>query len=284
MRSSSLRLLLSGCALLALTSPAFAQEAPIVVQAPPLPAPATAPERTPDLHPPAIIPTEEPVAEAEPEAPPIPAIWAPVPVDEEGRSAYGLYLSGRIAGFRGDGAAAARLLAESQALTPEQPALWNETFLTSLFNGDLDTVIRLTPSVESTPELAEAGRLVSVVGALQRGDARAGYATLRERQLAQPFTAVGLYIAPSMAAAAGDWDTALQPVTASPQDPAALILHLQRAQALESRRRHDEADAEYKALIAIPNGARLFSVPYGEFLERRGRRDEAVAQYRASLT
>jgi tetratricopeptide (TPR) repeat protein len=290
MRSSSLRLLLTGCALVALASPALAQEAPIVIQVPPIviegatQSPAPAQERTPDPHPPAVVSTEEPVADAEPAAPAIPEVWAPVPVDEQGQSAYGLYLAGRIAGFRGEGAESARLLAESQVLTPEQPLLWNEAFLSSLFNGDLDTVVRLTPSVEGTPELAEAGRLVSVVSALRNGDARGGYAILRERPLAQPFTAIGLYVAPSFAAAAGDWDTALQPVTAGAQDPAALILRLQRARALEIRRRFDEADAEYQALLAMPNGARLFTVHYGEFLERRGRRDEAMVQYRASLT
>lgn len=291
MRSSSLRLLLSGCALLALAAPAFAQDAPITVD-PPLNPPA-GPARGPldgdvvepaRIHPPAIVPTEEPLPEAEPAAPAIPAEWSPVPVDALGQSAYGLYLSGRIAGFRGDGAEAARLLAESQLLTPEQPVLQSETFLTSLFNGDLDTVVRLTPSVEGTPELAEAGRLVSIVSALNHGQARSAWTALSAQPLGQPFTPIGLFIAPSLAAAAGDWTAALKPVTAGPQDPSGLILRLQRAQLLENRRRYEEADAEYKALIAIPNGARLYSVDYGEFLERRGRRDEAVAQYRASLT
>ena len=278
MRSSSLRLLLTGCALLALVSPAVAQEAPIIVPVPPVEAPGD------DPHPPAVVPPDEPGAEAQPAAPPIPEVWSPVPVDAEGRSAYGLYLAGRIAGFRGEGAEAARLLAESQALTPEQPLLWTETFLTSLFNGDLNTVVRLTPVVESTPELAGAGRLVSIVSSVNGGDAAAAYATLTREPLPQPFTAIGQFIMPSVAAAAGDWETALKPVATPAQDPASLILHLQRAEALEMRRRFDEADAEYKALIAIPNGARLYTVNYGEFLERRGRRDEAIAQYRASLT
>lgn len=284
MRSSSLRVLLSGCALLALTTPALAQEAPVVVPVPEVPAPAITPERTPDLHPPAVIPTEDPVAEAEAPAPPIPEVWEPVPVNAQGESAYGLYLSGRIAGFRGDGAASARLMAESQSLTPEQPLLWNETFLTSLFNGDLDTVVRLTPDVAGVPELAEAGRLVSIVQSVKRGAAGEGYASLSGQPLGQPFTIIGQFITPSLAAAAGDWDRALKPVETAPQDPTGLILRLQRAQLLEMRRRYDEADTEYKTLVAIPNGARLFSVQYGEFLERRGRRDEALLQYRASLT
>ncbi|WP_420470778.1 tetratricopeptide repeat protein [Brevundimonas sp. FT23042] len=275
MRSSSLRVLLTGCALLAFAAPAAAQDLPVVAPATPVPA-------AEDVADPA--PAEAPAAEAEPAAPPIPEVWAPVPVDEQGQSAYGLYLSGRIASFRGDGVEAARLLAESQTLTPEQPLLWRETFLTSLFNGDLETVVRLTPTMESVPELAEAGRLVSAVLSVERGQARQGYASLSGQPLGQPFSVIGQFIAPSLAAAAGDWETALRPVENAPQDPAGLILRLQRAQLLEARRRHDEADAEYRALIALPNGARLFNVNYGQFLERRGKREEAFAQYRASLT
>ncbi|WP_420478144.1 tetratricopeptide repeat protein [Brevundimonas sp. FT23028] len=282
MRSSSLRVLLTGCALLAFAGPAAAQDVP---PATPVPAAEDAADPVPAEAPVAEAPVAgEPAAEAEPAAPPIPEIWAPVPVDEQGQSAYGLYLSGRIASFRGDGAEAARLLSESQTLTPEQPLLWRETFLTSLFNGDLDTVVRLTPTVESVPELAEAGRLVSVIRSVERGQARQGYAALSGQPLGQPFTIIGQFITPSLAAAAGDWETALRPVESAAQDPSGLILRLQRAQLLEARRRYDEADAEYRALIALPNGARLFSVEYGEFLERRGKRDEAFAQYRASLT
>lgn len=284
MRSSSLRLLLSGCALLALTSPAFAQEAP---SAPPAaaPVPHPAPGEPVRIVDPAVEgATAEPEpAPAAPAITPIPEIWSPVPVDAQGRSAYGLYLSGRLAGFRGDPAEAARLFAEAQRLTPEQPALQNETFLTSLLNGDLDTVARLTSTVQVGPELAEAGRLVSIVNSVKRNDARTGYASLTGQPLAQPFSAIGQFITPSLAAAAGDWDKALAPVTTASNDPTGLILRLQRAQLLENRRRFDEADTEYKALMAMPNGPRLYAVNYGQFLERRGRRDEATAQYNASL-
>ena len=290
MRSSSLRLLLSGCALLVFAAPAFAQDAPVITD-PPLEQPAGSPagEGPPpaSILPPAVAPGEDPASDAEPATPATPAIpevWAPVPVDAQGRSAYGLYLSGRIAGFRGDAAEAARLFAEAQRLTPEQPVLQNETFLTSLLSGDLETVARLTPTVQLSPELTEAGRLVTIINAVKRNDARAGYASLTGEPLAQPFTAIGLFITPSLAAAAGDWETALKPVESNPNDPTGLILHLQRAQLLESRRRFDEADTEYKALLALPNGARLYTVNYAQFLERRGRRDEAVAQYNASLT
>lgn len=293
MRPSRLALLLTGCALLALASPVAAQDAAPIVIDPPLrpqqapvlaPAPGGDSPSPSELHPPAVVPADEPVAEPEPVAPPIPEIWAPVPTDGDGRSAYGLYLSGRVASIRGERTEAAELLAESQALTPEQPTLTDQAFRTSLFTGDLETVVRLTPSVQDTPLLSEAGRLIGMAQSLRTGDGATALAALREQPFAAPFASVGRYMLPSVAAAAGDWDTALAPVETAPNDPAGLIMRIQRAHLLEARRRYDDADAEYKALTALPNGVRLASVDYGEFLERRGRRDEAVAQYRASLS
>lgn len=265
MRSSRLRLVLTGSALLAFAAPAAAQEAS---------APA---------GPPVAASEPEVPAEAAPAAPPIPAVWAPAPTDAEGRSAYGLYLSGRVAAFRGDRARSAALLARSQALVPEQPTVAEEAFRSGLFAGDLKTVVDLAPGVQGEPLLAGAGRLFEVVLNLEQGDGRAALAALRRTPFEGPYVSVGRYLAPVVAAAGGDWDAALQPVEAGERDPGGLILRLQRARLLEMRRRPDEAEAEFRALIALPEGARLFGVAYGEFLERRGRREEAAQQYRASL-
>lgn len=295
MRISRLAFLLTGCAVLALTTPATAQDAPVVMD-PPLISPvpqspvvvpvpgrdAVAPE---ELRPPLVVPDEEPLAEpAEPAAPPIPAIWAPVPVDASGQSAYGLYLAGRLASIRGDRAAGSEFLGEAHALAPEQPALGEEAFRSGLFSGDIADVARLTPTVAATPDLAEAGRLVELVQALRSGNARQSLALLNLRPFADPFSAVARYLTPAVAGAAGDWDTALKAVDAPPTDPAGLILHQQRASLLESRRRFAEADAEYKVLLASPGGAMVYALDYAEFLERQGRRDEALAIYEAALT
>lgn len=271
MRSSRFRLLLTGSALLAFAAPAAAQDAPVPVE-PEAAAPAAS-----------AAPADEEAAEGEAPAPAIPEVWAPAPVDAEGRSAYGLYLSGRVAGFRGARAESAELLARSQALVPEQPTIAEEAFRSGLFNGDLQTVVDLAPRVEGAPLLAGAGRLFEVVLGLERNDGRRALAALRRAPFEGPYTSVARYLTPAVAAAAGDWDTALQPVEAVERDPAGLILRLQRARLLELRRRPDEADAEFQALVALPEGARLFGVAYGEFLERRGRRDEAAQRYRASL-
>mgnify|MGYP001140974337 CR=1 FL=1 len=132
MRHSALRLLLTGCAALALAPAASAQDAPVIVDpplSPPaiviLPAEAVDPS---DALPPAVVPVDEEVEEAARAAPPIPAEWAPVPLDAAGRSAYGLYLSGRVAGVRGARADAAEFLASSHALAPEQPVVGEEAF------------------------------------------------------------------------------------------------------------------------------------------------------------
>ena len=269
MRLSSLRLLLSGCALLALAAPAAAQDAQPARQS----APAIIVEPEPD----AAAPPVEPVAPA------IPAIWAPAPFTADGQSAYGLYLSGRVASLRGEQAAGAELLALSQSLTPEQPQLGGEAFLASLFSGDIDEVVRLAPAVADTPLFAGAGRLAAVVQTLRDGDGRGALALMRGEAFPDPYGPVTTYLLPSVAAAGGDWTTALQPVSAPITETAGLVLRDQRAQLLEVRRRFDEAEAEYRTLLAVPDGARLFRVHYGAFLERRGRRNEALAVYAAAL-
>jgi len=294
MRFPLLALLMTGCAVLALTAPAVAQDAPVIMD-PPLNPPARqspiidpvpggdalAPD---ELRPPLVVPGEEPSADAAaPAVPPIPAIWAPVPVNAAGQSAYGLYLAGRLASIRGDRSAGSELLGEAHSLVPEQPVLGEEAFRSGLFSGDLGALVRLTPTVADTPQLAEVGRLIEAVESLRAGNPRQSLARLTASPF-QIFSPAARYLTPAIAAAAGDWETALKVVDAAPTDPAGLILHQQRAGLLESRRRFAEADAEYKILMAAPLGPRLFASDYAGFLERQGRADEALAIYNAALT
>jgi tetratricopeptide (TPR) repeat protein len=291
MRRFSLRLLLSGCALLAFAAPAAAQDAPVIIMDPPLVPRDTAPVVVPPgeevrperVRPPAVVPVEDPVPAAEPAAPAIPEVWSPAPFAADGQSAYGLYLSGRVANIRGQQATGAELLARSQALTPEQPQLGGEAFLASLFSGDLDALVRLAPFVSETPLFAGAGRLASVVQALRDGDGPRALILMRAGPFPDPYGPVSSYLAPAVAAGGGDWDAALRPVEAPVSQTAGLILRAQRAQLLEARRRPAEADAEYRAVLAAPDGARLFRVQYGAFLERQGRRDEALDVYAHAL-
>ena len=266
MRLSRLSLLLTACALTALAVPAEAQDAPIIV-APPFVVPA---------EPAAAVP-------AEPVAPPIPAVWVPVPVDAAGRSAYGLYLSGRLASFRGDYAEGYDLLAQSLTLVPEQPGVGFDAFGAGLRAGDLDVIVRVPPALQSEPTLAELGRLAEVVEAMQRGDARSGLTILQAGDFEAFETAARLLRAP-VAAAANDWDAALIPVSLAPGDPVTLILLHQRAGLMESRRRYVEAEADYQTLLAVPNATQLFGRDYADFLKRQGRDADAQAYYERVLS
>lgn len=283
MRLTSFRLLLSGCALLAFAAPAAAQETPAVE-----PAPLSA-EPAPDAAPSIIVEPDEDASTGpatlpiEPAAPPIPEVWSPPPFTADGQSAYGIYLSGRVASLRGQQSVGAELLARSQSMTPEQPQLGGEAFFASLFSGDLDAVVRLAPFVSETPLFAGAGRLASVVQALRDGDGARALATMRADSFPDPYGPVSTYLAPAVAAAGGDWDAALGPVETPVTATAGLILRAQRAQFLEARQRPAEAEAEYRAVLASADGARLFRMQYGAFLERQGRREEALQVYTAAL-
>ena len=277
-----LRLLSSGCALVALmmAAPSLAQDVP-ASQVPDAGVPTQA---DPAVLPPSIVVEAPPIDRtAEPEAPAIPTVWSPIPETADGQSAYGLYLSGRLASFRGDRTTGAALLAQAQSLVPEQPVLADEAFREGLFAGDLDEVARLTPLVSQTPQLAEAGRFTDVVQSLQRGDARRAQAIIQQGGFSDFFGVGVRFLTPIVAAGAGDWLTALTPVVVAPQDPSAFILRLNRAQLLERRRQYEAAEAEYKVLLETPVGTRFAAEAYGGFLERRRRKDEAVVVYDAAL-
>ncbi|MBY0396946.1 MAG: hypothetical protein K2X91_10825, partial [Thermoleophilia bacterium] len=272
MRHPSLRsLLIAASALIAV--PAVAQDA-----VPPLSAPAE-PEVSPAPPAPLIVvgegaETPAPTIEA------IPRVWAPVPRDDDGRSAYGLYLSARSALSQGQTGLGADLLASTEALTPEQPAIQDQAFIAALLAGDLDVAARITPaSTTASPVVTEAGALVTAVQSYVAGDARSANASLKAHPVGAPHARAGALIAPWIAAAAGDWDRALTEPNPT-GDPLILLFgRYHRALLLEHRRRYPEAEAALKALADDPRTAPLFRVSYGEFLERRGRRDEARAFY-----
>lgn len=215
---------------------------------------------------------------------PIPETWAPVPRDADERSAYGLYLSGRLAVSRGQGVIGADYLARTHRLAPEQPRVRDQAFTAALLSGDLTLAGRIAPRGEGVaPVLSEAGKLVAAVQTFAAGDAQAAHAALTAAPVGRPHARAAQYVGRWIAAAAGDWDAAL---AAPPEtgDITALIMRGDRARLLELRGRHDEAEAAWRELIAAaPTTAALFRLPFAEFLERRGRRAEALEVYDAAL-
>ncbi|MFW2343528.1 tetratricopeptide repeat protein [Brevundimonas sp.] len=225
-----------------------------------------------------------PAGEAEvPPPTPLPEVWAPVPVDGEGRSVYGLFLVGRLAATEGEAGIGADYLRRAQMLAPDVETLQLQAFTSSLIGGDLAYAGRLSPEGETVPPvLAEAGRLVEAVQYLVRGDAAAAYAVVATQPIGRPHARPGTYVTPFIAAAAGDWDRALAPVQGRANDINTLFHRAHRAHLLEIRGDHAEAEAEYQRLIASRGGRQLFTLAYGEFLERRGRRADAVVLYDAT--
>jgi len=228
------------------------------------------------------VPLEIVIAD-EPAEPAIPEVWSPVPSDAQGRSAYGLYLAGKLALMSGEGATGADFLARAHALTPEQPRLRQQAFTSALLGGDLDVAARLAPTADSAPAFVEGGRLISAVQAFVHGDPRAANAALAAQPIGSPHARAGLMVAPWIAAAAGDWTRALAaPPTQG--DPLTLAFARQnRALLMEKRRNYAEAERELKALSDMPTIGALFHRPYGEFLERRGKTAQALAVYQAAM-
>lgn len=249
---------------------------------------AQAPSATTEAHPPAAPMEPEDTTEYEaddpvPAAPTvvaIPAEWSPVPTDEGGNSAYGLFLSGRIAQVRGNSERWVEYLGEAQQLTPEQPLVRDQAFLASLFGGDLDVATRTVPGSGAAPLVREAGRLVEVVSGLIRDRPRDALAVFDEGPIQMPHALAGLLLEPWVAAAAGDWDRATAPVGG--RDGLALFRRHDRAMILELAGRPAEAETEWLALTSA-NPSLFFRQSYGEFLERQRRQPEAVALYDAGL-
>lgn len=277
MRLIALRSLLLAATVLA--SPAFAQETPAPrIQDIPLRELETAPPPLPPLVVGEGEDTPAPTVDA------IPRVWAPSPRDEAGRTAYGLFLSGRSALSQGEFQTGAEFLGAVQTLTPEQPSVTEQATTAALLAGDLRYAARAASSETGlSAAIGEAAELVSAVLDFESGEARRANTRLKADPVAAPHARAGALVGPWIAAGAGDWETAL----AEPNptgDPLGVVFgRYNRAQLLEHRRRYDEAEAVLRTLVENPRTALVFRVPYGEFLERRGRREEALTVYDAGV-
>lgn len=228
------------------------------------------------------------VGEGEETPPPtidaIPSVWAPAPRDDDNRTAYGLFLSGRSALSQGEFEQGASFLSAAQNLTPEQPSVTEQATTAALLAGDLRFAARAASAeVNLSAAIREAAELVSAVLDFERGDARRAITRLKADPVSAPHARAGALVLPWIAAAAGDWETALaEPNPAG--DPLGVVFgRYNRSQLLEHRRRYEDAETVLRALVDNPRTAPVFRVSYGEFLERRGRRDEALRIYDAAI-
>ena len=166
-----------------------------------------------------------------------------VPADAEGRSSYGLFLAGRNAMAMGESRTGADYLAAAHDAEPAEMRLRDQAFTSALLAGDLDVAARLSPSGEGVnATVREAGRLVAAVRRFGAGDAAAAHAALETRAIGFPHARAGLLVQPWIAAAAGDWDSALAEPPANADPMTRLFAGYHRALLLEQRRNYAAAE------------------------------------------
>ena len=200
------------------------------------------------------------------------------------RSAYGQFLAGQAALQNGSNLQAAGYFNEARELDEDPGVLGDRAFTAALLAGDVQHAAAVAPR---GPEAGEAvrrlGALTRVVDLLADGKGKEAQALLKAETIGFPHRPAAALLGPWLAAAAGDGDNAV----VRPELPGDRFVQyfgqLGQARLFERAKRYDEAETDYKALMALENARALFVGYYGEFLERRKRHDEAVALYDAAL-
>lgn len=127
------------------------------------------------------------------------------------------------------------------------------------------------------------GALTRVVELLAEGKGRDAQTLLKAEPIGFPHRQAAVLLAPWLAAAAGDKDGAIVTPELQGDRFVQYFGQLGQARLYERAKRYDEAETNYKALMAIENARALFVSDYGEFLERRKRHADAVVLYDAAL-
>lgn len=209
--------------------------------------------------------------------------FQPLP-DPMATSSYGQFLAGRVAMNGGDSQAAADYFAGALSGSNGELLARERAFSSAILAGDIRgaAAVPLTAE-ESNIAVLEAGRLARVVTAILDNRPRPMNAELRADPIAAPHAWAGALVARWLAADAGDWERAVAPAPQNADALTRILSGFHRALLLEQRRRYDEADAQFRALMLDGAAANMTRLTYGEFLERRRRRDDAIALYDAGL-
>lgn len=202
----------------------------------------------------------------------------------EGRSAYGQFLAGQAALEDGRSEEAAAYFQAARNLGEDPGLIGERAFTASLLAGDIARAAELAPRAEdSTEGVRRLGLLTRSVDLLARGKGKDAQALLADPALGFPHRPAVALLTPWAAAAAGDAAKAQALPELRNDRLVQYFGRLGRAQILERAGKADEAEAEYKTLMATAAVRPMFALDYGAFLERRKRRDEAVELYASLL-
>jgi Flp pilus assembly protein TadD len=210
--------------------------------------------------------------------------------DDLASSNYGLFLAGEAALRSGRAEDAARYFTRAaqgagDQSEADQTLIREKAFEAAVMAGDIDRAASLAPTsgIAAGSPPYRLARLVQAVSALSDGRNKEANDILAAPGVGTAFNGGILLLKPWAAAAAGDTERA----TALPDGPSPRLTRLSamesQAALLERAKRYDEAETDYKALIANPQLGGLYIGPYGAFMERRGRTKDAVALYADAL-
>lgn len=196
------------------------------------------------------------------------------------RSPYGLFLAGQGALNDGRGADAAAYFAQAQDQGVDLDLIGEQAFMAALLSGDITTAATLAPVSEEVPDpTRRMGRLVVGVEALALGRGKDAHEIITPEGIGYPHRSASALLAPWAAAMAGDKEAALIKPEIRGDRVVDYFGQLGQAQLYERYRMFDQAETNYKTLLATNNVADLVTLAYGSFLERRGRKADAVALY-----
>ena len=208
---------------------------------------------------------------------------APAPRVDSDSSPLGLYLAGQAALNNGHGDLAATYFSQAAQADGDAAFLKDSAFQAALADGDVRRAADLAPNAgEGSAAAVELGRLTRAVEWLAEGRGRDAEALLSGKPMPPPLDTAAKLLTPWAAAAAGDWKTALAAPPPGEDHLVTQIAMLDRALLFENRHEIGEADQAFRGLLAISDGAGLYTAAYGEFLERHGKTSDAVALYTAA--
>ena len=220
-------------------------------------------------------------------ATPGPALRGHVSTDSgwgDTRSAYGQFLAGQSALQNGSNAQAAAYFDEARELGEDPGVLVDRAFTAALLAGDVQRAAAIAPRGGETNEaVRRLGVLTRVVELLANGKGREAQTLLKTETIGFPHRPAAVLLAPWLAAAAGDKDDAVVRPELQGDRFVQYFGQLGQARLYEQAKRYDEAETDYKALMAVENARALFVEDYGAYLERRKRHDDAVALYDSAL-
>jgi tetratricopeptide (TPR) repeat protein len=202
----------------------------------------------------------------------------------ESRSAYGQFLAGQAALRGGSNAQAAGYFNEARELDEDPGVIGDRAFTAALLAGEVTQAAALAPHGPDTNENARRlGVMTQAIELLALGKGKEARTTLEGGTVGFPHRPAVTLLGPWLSAAAGDEDGAVVRPELQGDRFVQFFGQLSQAKLYERAKRYDEAETDYKALMAVENARALFVPDYGEFLERRKRQAEAVALYDAAL-